>query len=326
MANDGYIYAIINGVRYGLYSDETAKKLQEKYTFKDGERALSANPEIFHANIGREFAIFADFLKTTRTEDEIASAKKPVLNAIALYNDEQRMLRLEQMQDMTHKDAMRSYLDNQCVKGFDLKLDKNAGWTVSGTDAVELDAYDFVCAICSADLNGILDACCIFVDNVAKWEFGDDAAVSRKSMHESYIELRKRKDWTLPKDAKSVPKALAAQLTEICNMISCKTAPKMQTTDVKFIKFFVINAKSKANEAGKFVIRNDATIVKAIFRAMYTRHNKLPYDWQNQNGADKNSARTSAANKDMAENPMAEEFTPKAEPEAGAVTLGTPEK
>ena len=100
----------------------------------------------------------------------------------------------------------------------------------------------------------------------------------------------------------------------------------MQTTDVKFIKFFVINAKSKANEAGKFVIRNDATIVKAIFRAMYTRHNKLPYDWQTQNGSDKNAARTSAANKDMAESSQTTEFSPKVEAEAGPVTLGTAEK
>lgn len=305
--------------------NESAKKLQEKYAFKDGERTLSANTEIFHANIGREFAIFAEFVKVVRTEDEIAAAKKPVNNAISLYNDEQRMIRLEQMQEMSHKDAMRSYLDDQCVKGFQLKQNKEKQWNVSATDAVELDAYDFVCAICSADLNGILDACCIFVDNVAKYEFGEDAAVSRKSLHESYIDLRKRKNWTLPKDAKSVPKALAAQLTEICNMISCKTAPKMQTTDVKFIKFFIINAKSKANEAGKFVIRNDATIVNAIFRAMYTRHNKLPYEWQNQNGSDTNAARTSAPNKDMAESGKSEEFSGRVEAEAGEITLGTPE-
>ena len=306
--------------------NETAEKLQEKHVFKDGERILSTNSEIFHANIGREFATFADFLKVPRTDDEVAGAKKPVMSAIALYNDEQKMTRLEQMQEMTHKDAMSSYLDNQCVKGFQLKQDKDKQWKVDPTDAVELEAYDFVCAICSADLNGILDACCIFVDNVAKYEFGDDAAVSRKSLHDSYIDLRKRKGWTLPKDVKSVPKALAAQLTEICNMISCKTAPKMQTTDVKFIKFFIINAKSKANEAGKFVIRNDATIVNAIFRAMYTRHNKLPYEWQNQNGSDKNAARTSSANRDMAESGQSEEFTGRVEAEAGPVTLGTPEK
>lgn len=305
--------------------NETAKKLQEKHAFKDGDRVLSTNSEIFHANIGREFATFADFLKTPRTDDEVAGAKKPVMSAIALYNDEQKMTRLEQMQEMTHKDAMSSYLDNQCVKGFQLKQNKDKQWEVSATDAVELEAYDFVCAICSADLNGILDACCIFVDNVAKYEFGDDAAVSRKSLHDSYIDLRKRRGWTLPKDVKSVPKALAAQLTEICNMISCKTAPKMQTTDVKFIKFFIINAKSKANEAGKFVIRNDATIVNAIFRAMYTRHNKLPYEWQNQNGSDKNAARTSSANRDMAESGQSEEFTGRVEAEAGPVTLGTPE-
>lgn len=305
--------------------NESAKNLATRHAFKDGDRVLSANAEIFHANIGREFALFNEFLKVTRTEEEISTAKKPVSTAIGLYNDEMRMVRLEQLQEMTHKDAMHSYLDNQCVKGFQLKQDKNQGWIVTATDAVELDAYDFVSAICSADLNGILDACCIFVDNVAKYEFGDDAAVSRKSLHESYIDLRKRKGWTLPKDVKSVPKALAAQLTEICQMISCKTAPKMQTTDVKFIKFFIINAKSKANEAGKFVIRNDATIVNAIFRAMYTRHNKLPYEWQNQNGSDKNAARTVSANKDMAESSKSEEFTGRVEAEAGEITLGTPE-
>lgn len=318
---------IIMSIMTRVELNETAKKLQEKHTFKDGDRVLSGNSEIFHANIGREFATFADFLKIPRTDDEVASAKKPVSTAIALYNDEQRMTRLEQMQEMTHREAMTSYLDNQCVKGFALKQNKEKQWEVSATDSVELEAYDFVCGICSADLNGILDACCIFVDNVAKYEFGEDASVSRKSLHESYIDLRKRKGWTLPKDVKSVPKALAAQLTEICNMISCKSAPKMQTTDVKFIKFFIINAKSKANEAGKFVIRNDATIVNAIFRAMYTRHNKLPYEWQNQTGADKNAARTSGANKDMAESGKSEEFSGRVEAdgEGATVTIGTPE-
>ena len=305
--------------------NESAKKLQEKYGFKDGDRVLSTNSEIFHANIGREFAIFADFIKVSRTDDEVASAKKPVNAAITLYNDEQRMLRLEQFEAMPGKSAMRSYLENQCVKGFELKLDKNSGWGVTGTDAIELAAFDFVSTVCSADLNGILDACCIFVDNVAKNEFGDDAAISRKSLHESYIEMRKRKNWTLPKDKKATNKFLATQLTEICNMISFKTAPTMQNADVKFIKFFVIAARSKANEAGRFVVRNDSTIVEAIFRAMWTRQNNKPYKWQNQNGSDKNPARSSAPNTDMAENSKSEEFGPVVEAEAGEVTLGTPE-
>mgnify|MGYP003289265272 CR=1 FL=1 len=307
--------------------NEEAKKLQEKHAFKDGERVLSANSEIFHANICEKYAIFNGFVDEGHSDEEVATAKAPVLSAIALYNDEQRMLRIEQMQDMTHKDAMRSYLDDQCVKGFALKQNKEKRWELKAVDSVELVAYDFVSAICSADLKGVLDACCIFVDNVAKMEFGEDAFVSRKSAHESYIDLRKRKGWTLPKDAKSVPKALAAQLTEICNMISCKTAPKMQTTDVKFIKFFVIDAKSKANEAGKFVIRNDATIVNAIFRAMYTRHNKLAYDWQNQSGFDKNPARTSGANKAMAESDKSGEFSGRVEAdgEQATVTLGESE-
>lgn len=308
--------------------DAKAKELQEKYAYKDGERVLSGNSEIFHADIARTYAIFLEAIKGNEANNDIViPAKRPVETAVGHYNDEQRMVRLEQLEGMSGKDAMRSYLENQCVKGFELKKDKDSGnWIVAGTDAVELKAFDFVSTICSADLNGILDACCIFVDNVAKNEFGEDAAISRKSLHESYIEMRKRKDWTLPKDKKATNKFLAAQLTEICNMISFKTAPVMQNADVKFIKFFVISARSKANEEGRFVVRNDSTIVEAIFRAMWTRQNGKPYKWQNQNGADKNPAKSSAPNKDMAENSKTGEFGPAVEAEAGPVTLGTPEK
>ena len=61
---------IIMSIMSRVELNETAKKLQEKHAFKDGDRVLSANAEIFHANIGREFATFADFLKIPRTDDE----------------------------------------------------------------------------------------------------------------------------------------------------------------------------------------------------------------------------------------------------------------
>ena len=91
--------------------NETAKKLQEKHAFKDGDRVLSANAEIFHANIGREFATFADFLKIPRTDDEVASAKKPVNTAIALYNDEQRMTRYGEILRSTSLDELPELLN-----------------------------------------------------------------------------------------------------------------------------------------------------------------------------------------------------------------------
>ena len=103
---------IIMSIMTRVELNETAKKLQEKHTFKDGDRVLSGNSEIFHANIGREFATFADFLKIPRTDDEVASAKKPVSTAIALYNDEQRMTRLEQMQELDTDEALTDSIIN----------------------------------------------------------------------------------------------------------------------------------------------------------------------------------------------------------------------
>lgn len=306
--------------------NDEAKRLQEEHAYEENGHVLTSNSAIFYADASREYALFKAAISGKENDsDTVSAAKRPVVAALTRYNDEQRMIRLEQLSAMTGKDAMRSYLDTQCVKGFDLKNVKDEGWKLVETTTVELLAYDFISEICSADLNGILDACCIFVDNVAKNEFGEDAAISRKSMSDSYIAMRKRMGWEISKGEKQTNKKLAAQLTEICNMISFKTSPVMQNADVKFIKFFVISARSKANEVGRFIVRNDATIVEAIFRAMYTRKNNKPYKWQNQNNSG-NSARTVAANGDMAESSKLEEFSGRVEAEAGEITLGTPEK
>lgn len=303
-----------------------AKRLQAEHGYEKDGKQLTDNSAIFLADANREFVIFKAAISGKENDtDVVSAAKRPVSAAISRYNDEQRMIRLEQLSALTGREAMRSYLDTQCVKGFELKNSKEEGWKLAETTTVELLAYDFISEICSADLNGILDACCIFVDNVAKNEFGEDAAISRKSLSDSYVAMRKRMGWELPKDKKQTNKKLAEQLTEICNMVSFKTAPTMLNADVKFIKFFVISARSKANEAGKFVVRNDSTIVEAVFRAMYTRKNNKPYQWQNQSNSG-NSARTVGANADMAESPKLEEFNARVEAEAGPVTLGTPEK
>lgn len=307
--------------------NETAANIQTMYHFMDENlEELTNNAAIFSAHVARELTLFREYVSTPRTTAEITSAKSPVNTAIEQYNDEQRMRRIEELQKIPGKDAMKSYLENQCVSGLQLEQDKNVGWKVSNTDSVELKAYDFISAICSEELPAIIDACCIFVDNLAKVEFGETANVSRNGLHESYVALRKRKNWELPKDKKASNKFLSKQMTEICNMISFKIAPEMLAADVKYVKFSVVGTKSAANKAGSFVVRNDETIVNGMFRAMYTRYNSLDYEWQNKTGYDSKPARSVSANESMAENSNASEFSKKEEPAAGAVvTIGTAE-
>lgn len=280
------------------------------------------NGEILHAYIGAEYAKFAQFCKSEqRSDDEIQAALEPVRHAVNVYNDEMRVERLEQFEDMKPKEAMADYLRTQCVAGFKVVNDKDLGFVVDPDEAVELDAYDFISTLCPVGLNGILDAVCIFADNLARFSIKDESGfVSKKSLSEGYIEMRKRMGWDIPVEEMSMGK-LAVQMDEICRMISFGVAPKMQSTDVKYVDRAVIIAKSKADKAGAFQTRDERTILRHVFRAIYTRYHKLPYDWQNDTrGADK-APLTSDANKAMAENPKTPEFSPEKMPKAGPVTV-----
>lgn len=279
------------------------------------------NAEIFHAYIGAEYAKFVQFCKTPGlSEEEIQKAVEPVRHAVNLYNDEMRWQRLEQFEDMKPKEAMAEYLRTQCVTGFKVVNDKDLGFVVDPDEVVELDAYDFVSVLCAAELNGITDAVCIFADNLARFSIRDEGGlVSKRSLSEGYVAMRKRMGWDIPVDEMSMSK-LAAQLDEVCRMISFGVAPKMQSTDVKYVDRAVIIAKSKADKAGAFQTRDERTILRHVFRAIYTRYHKLPYEWQNDTrGADK-APLTAEANKVMAENPKASEFSPEKMPPAGPVT------
>ena len=286
------------------------------------QKFSGTNGEILHAYIGAEYAKFAQFVKAEpRSSEDISTALEPVRHAVNLYNDEMRNQRLEQFEEMKPKEAMAEYLRTQCVHGFKLTNDKELGWVVDPDETVELDAYDFVSTMCAPGLNGILDAVCIFADNLARFSVKDESGlVTKKSLSSGYIEMRKRMGWDIPVAEMSMNK-LATQMDEVCRMISFGVAPKMQSTDVRYVDRAVIGAKSKADKAGAFQTRDERTILRHVFRAIYTRYHKLPYEWQNDTrGADK-APLTSEANKEMAENPKSAEFSPEKLPKAGPVTV-----
>lgn len=260
------------------------------------------------ADMSEKFAHFQTFMQSPHTEEDVTAALKPVRTAIEVVNDEVRMQRLESLDGMKHKDAVLDYLRTQKVQG--VKLEEKEGIYSIVSSAVVLDSYDFISHICSVDLNGIIDSCCIFADNVAKYEFNEETAISKNSMHASYIDLRKRKGWDIPK-SKMSKNVLAAQMTEIVNFISNNIGLRMINADVVFVKNGIIEAKDEADKAGKLLIRDERTIVRMIFRAMYTRYNGLAYPFQTKTRAEK-SALTTKANKDMAEAPAKVEKAPAA--------------
>lgn len=271
--------------------------------------------EAIEFNLTTAFAKFQKFMDESHSEDEIEIALTPVRNAINFVNDEIRQERLEAMVKMPYRDAFLDYLRTQCVKGYRITTTKEGNYILDAEASIALDAYDFVSALCSADMNGIIDACCIFADNVARFAISDAAAVSKNSMHQSYIDLRERKGWNLKKSELSLT-SLAGQMTEIAKMISCGVAPKMLNADVKYVMHSIIQSKDVADSAGKFMKRDERTVVRFVFRALYTRYNNLPYDFQDVSRA-KNGAMGIQNNKAMHE-PKPEK---DAMPEAGKVTL-----
>ena len=292
--------------------DEAAAKINERF-----QTTLSAK-EAFEKLLSVEWAKFQQFCDQPRTDEEKTAALTPVRAAISFINDEIRMERLEAMKSMPYKDAFLDYLRTQNVKGYKVKVTGETSELVSDAD-VGLDAYDFVSTLCSADLNGIIDACCIFADNVARWSLSDTSAVSKRSLHQTYIELRDRKGWNIPKSKLSAT-VLAEHLTEVAKMISCGVAPKMINADVRFVDRGIITAKDSMDSAGQFVKRDERTIVRFVFRALYTRYNNLAYDFQDTTRASKGALGVKS-NKEMSDAPIAKDVVP----EAGAVTVTTAE-
>lgn len=262
------------------------------------------------ANVGKEWDELQAKIAKGLTDEELAVAMSPLKGAIALVNDLRRNERLDQLKGMTVPDAVADYLRTQTVQGYAVnreKVDGNSLLTLVSNAPVELAAFDFVAAVFPTEKNGIIDMCCIFADNLAKLNHkGDErAAVSRRGLSPTYVSMRKARGWDIPagKLSKSV---LAEHLTQIVGILCPGQDIRMLSTDVTFLLDSIIQGKSMADKAGAIVMRDEKTIIHFIFRAAYTRLNKLPYDFQNKTrgGSEPLSVRENKA--------MAEE-KPKAE-------------
>lgn len=308
----------------------TKKIMREAIAELRTKGATGTNSEVLHAYVGAEYKNFLNLInKGGLTDDAIMIAKKPVLHAIDLFNDNARYERLDELRDMKAKDAaktkdaVKEYLRTQFVDGLVLTNSKKEGWCVAKTNEVMLDPNDFIAELFPTEMNGILDSVCIFADNLARFSFKDDSAkISRRSMSAAYVQMRERKGWDTPTDKLSWA-VLTDQLNELAAMITCGVAPKMFRADTKFIDRAAIGVKDAGNKAGSFQTREEKTILRFVFRAIYTRYNGLSYAWQNDSRAVSQTPLSASANKAMAENPKSVEFSPEKPAEEAPVTVCT---
>ena len=324
----------------------TRKTLNEKANTLASAFEMEGKPnlEIFNMNISKKYTKFTQFVdEGEHTEEEITAAVAPVKEAVNLYNDELRVQRLESLGKMSPKEAMISYLEDQCVPGKKCENDKESGWSVVADDKVEVDPNDFVSTICKIERDNILDMVCIFADNIHRMRTrNDEAYITRNSLTPGYVEMRKRLDskreepvWNISSAKLSYSK-LAEQLDDLAQTLTFKVLgekmtskgnpTKMLNCDVKYIENGAIVSKSSANQAGTIQIRDEKTILRFVFRAIYTRYNELPYATQNSTRAVSKAPLSKEPNREMGESSKTDEFTPSKPSKAGEVTLGKPAK
>lgn len=279
--------------------DTTANQLKVMLSLdKDSD-----NTRVFLANVSKKYETFVkEVTDAGEVDDTVIMAKaQPVKEAINLFNDEMRMERIEQLSQMKYQDALKDFIRTQFVSGLAFgKVDDV--WGFHTTEEVAVDFYDVLSVLNKPALPGIMDACAIYMDNLARFELKDDSAhIAASPISAEYKALRTRMKWDAPADGMS-KNVLARQLNEIAHMVFAGAEPKMINPDVTYISRGILVAKNNANVAGSFQLRDEKTMLRYLFRAVYTRTNGLAYDFQNDTRADKNPLSV-AHNKAMAEAP-----------------------
>lgn len=295
------------------------------------------NADVFLANIGQEWKVFADYCKEGHTDDEEKSAVKRVNAAIELYHEEMQTERLEQLASMDSAEADAEFLRCQSVVGFLAKKDSKAGWqlltkTTKNKQEIpvysRISAYDFIKMVHPVESDGIANLCTIFAEFMAMDKVGTDGITRKeKWVSDAYrakMEALASKGgcWERGKDGAFSSTKLQNQLTEIWGMMFRGVEiPHAVSADIKFLKDIFVTAKvgtgSDGCVRGSYTKKNEETIINGIYTAAFHRMNKLPYDFQDNSNIG-GTPYGVAENKDMAEAPATPEKAPVAETVAPA--------
>lgn len=283
------------------------------------------NADLFSFNASAHLsmlnAMYADSKKSdsTITDADVDMCVLDVVNALTDYNDEIALQTFEKYADMSYSEAFMLYLGDQTAKGKRLNKKEDNGSTiyVINEAPIKIMFNDFLEVTNSALYNTLADYCCIFVDNLAKFTTGTDKTgyVTSVALSESYKELRKKKNWELGTPEKAINKTqLATQLTEIIADILPKGMTlKMINADVTFMLHSAIITKDTPNKEGKFVMRRESTVMNFIFRTIWHRYNKKPYDFQSESNSNYGGNVRSAEITPVVPNKKMAEPTPRKE-------------
>lgn len=266
------------------------------------------------------------------TDENRQAAMRPVSDACTAFSDWKRLERLDALKALGTDAAAAAYLADRTVPGVVCKYTEDEGLKLDGA-AVTLDAIDYFDAMVGAVRNNVMDAVCIFADNVARMFVHDDGArISKASAHATYIQIRKDKGWDWPVDGPAEERLswnkLAGQMTTIVRWIYGKAMPEMHKADAKFVGQTLLGTNgadtNTGNKTGEYTVRDEKTIIRAITMAVVTHLKDKPYTVTNKTrmGSGDKSALTKEANKAMAESSQTEEFQPPKPTEAGEVAIG----
>ena len=340
----------------GELNEKAADLLAEHEFVNVDDVPLSANADVFRAYLHLMVTRYKDALSTTGlSEEAVKKAKNEMNDALGFYNDEMRVQRLEQLKTLGYQPAVVTYLATQKTAGLTLVV-KEADKTVTIKDkAVGIDPPDFYDFMLTSEKDVVLDEIVMWTYNVQRHSAYKDNKESEekgrveplrtvKTLSDSYMKKLRERGWDYEVSKISVEileNDMFGIIDRLCfhnNKKGSKTDKKgreilnhfikMKTADFRVIQRAVTSTtvakKGEEDKATVYVTPEEWTIVRALFRQMYTRyHNKVMGHVDNTNG--QNSVRTSGANKDMGESSLSPEFNPPAPPEAGPVELGIPE-
>lgn len=218
----------------------------------------------------------------TPTAKAVAAATEQANVAVNNYNAVVYNERLTQWSTMPDAEAYSAYMEDQTVAGLTIKTNDTGAYYLSERPVV-VSAYDWIKVRRPEELKGLLDTCVVFADNCARLKVKnteDAHLITRAVLPAHYAEVRDRLGWDVPEDKLSRT-VLKTQLnTLVSRMLPRGVELTMLGSDFRFVYDSLFQTVNKANSAGRYQTRNNETILNYVFRAMYTRYNKLPYEWQ----------------------------------------------
>lgn len=256
--------------------------------------------------------------------------KEALKEAVKAINEQVVAEAVERLRTLEPSEMWPEYLDHQFVPGYDAKANKDTGkYSIilpddEGAKLVRIPYAALDAAGERLSLTGNWeDMLRIFCENVVINQADSMGRVyaARNAMSAAFVEKRSRmgKHWQPAANGTISTNALVDMLNDlVTDVVPAEYAPKMIKADVKYFAVCLLSGKRPtADEAGKIVVRNSKSMEAYLFRAIYTRRNKLAYEWQNkQEKAEKDATVADSTPIEYAETPDAGSVTVSSEVEA----------